>query len=71
MLDLGTIRKNAREEIRLTVETFHGCEIVNARVWYRDTAGEYRPGRQGLAFRLELLGEMLNALGKAGKGVLQ
>jgi hypothetical protein len=62
---LGTIRKNAAEEIRLTVETFRGHEIINIRVWYRDAAGKYRPGKQGLAFRLEQLGEVLDALRKA------
>lgn len=71
MMDLGTIRKNAAEEIRFTVETFKGHEIVNVRVWYRNDLGEYRPGKQGLAFRLELLGEVLDALGKAKKAVLQ
>lgn len=71
MIELGTIRKNAREEIRFTVETFKGVEIVNARVWYLHASGEYRPGRQGIAFRLELLGEVLDALGKARKAVLQ
>ncbi|WP_051294331.1 transcriptional coactivator p15/PC4 family protein [Gemmobacter nectariphilus] len=71
MMDLGTIRKNSREEIRFTVETYKGVEIVNARVWYLDTDGEYRPGKQGLAFRLDLLGEVLAALGKARKAVLQ
>lgn len=71
MMELGTIRKNSAEEIRLTVETFKGVEIVNARVWYRTDGGEYRPGKQGLAFRLELLGEVLDALGKARKAVLQ
>lgn len=71
MMQLGTIRKNSAEEIRLTVETFKGLEIVNARVWYRTDGGEYRPGKQGLAFRLELLGDVLDALGKARKAVLQ
>lgn len=71
MIMLGTIRKNASEEIRLTVETFKGHEIVNVRVWFRDAAGEYRPGKQGLAFRLELLGEVLDSLGRARKAVLQ
>lgn len=71
MIELGTIRKNSREEIRLTVETYKGAEIVSARVWYRDEEGEYRPGKQGLAFRLELLGDVLAALSKARKVVLQ
>ena len=71
MIDLGTIRKNSREEIRFTVETFKGHEIVNARVWYLDDAGEYQPGKQGLAFRLDLLGEVLDALAKARRTVQQ
>lgn len=68
MMELGTIAKNSREEIRLTVEPFHGRQIVNARVWFRTESGEYRPGRQGLAFRLELLPAVLAALGKALDG---
>ena len=71
MIALGTIRKNSREEIRFTVETFKGCEIVNARVWYKDDTGEYRPGKQGLAFRLDLLGEVLDTLAKARRAVQQ
>ncbi len=70
MTPLGTICKDSREEIRITVETFRGCEIVKARVWHRDDTGEYHPGKQGLAFRLELLGEILAALGEAQKAVL-
>lgn len=65
MMDLGTIAKNSREEIRLTVESFKGMDLVNIRVWYRDDAGEYRPGRKGIAFKLELLPEVLTALDKA------
>lgn len=71
MMQLGTIRKNGAEEIRFTVETFKGREIVNARVWFRTEAGDYRPGKQGLAFRLDLLAEVLDALGKARQAVKQ
>lgn len=65
MIELDTIQKNASEEIRFTVETFKGQEIVNVRVWYRADDGEYRPGKQGLAFRLALLGDVVAALRKA------
>lgn len=71
MIELGTIRKNAAEEIRFTVESFRGHDIVNMRVWYRDADGEYRPGKQGLAFRLELLETVLKALGNARSVVPQ
>ncbi|RDW12087.1 transcriptional coactivator p15/PC4 family protein [Paracoccus thiocyanatus] len=68
MTDLGIVQKNTREEIRFTAETFKGHDIVNIRVWYRDDAGEMRPGKQGLAFRLDLLPAVLETLGKARKG---
>lgn len=68
---LGTIRKNATEEIRFTAEAFKGHEIINACVWHRDADGEFRPGKQGLALQLELLGEVLDALSNARKAVLQ
>lgn len=67
MMELGTIAKNSREEIRLTVEPHHGQTIVNLRVWFRGEDGDYRPGKQGLAFRLELLPAVLAALGRALK----
>ena len=55
------IQKNAREEIRITRENFKGNDLVNVRVWYHDGA-EMRPGKQGLAFRVELLPQILDAL---------
>lgn len=68
MTYLGSVQKNTREEIRFTAEIFKGHDIVSIRVWYRDEAGEMRPGKQGLAFRLDLLPAVLEALGKAEKG---
>lgn len=68
MKDLGIIPKNSREEIRITAETFKGRDIINIRIWYSDQAGEMRPGKQGLAFRLDLLPVVLETLAKAPKG---
>lgn len=59
----GAIRKNAREEIRITLDDFKGHQLVNLRVWFDGGNGEYRPGKQGVAFRLDLLPEVLEALG--------
>lgn len=64
---MTTIRKNAREEIRVTVDTFKGQELCNLRVWYED-GGEYRPGKQGLAVRLALLPDLIDALTAAQRG---
>jgi hypothetical protein len=43
------IRKNAREELRLSVDEYHGYPFASFRVWYRDDdSGEMRPSRKGL-----------------------
>ncbi|WP_164555106.1 transcriptional coactivator p15/PC4 family protein [Paracoccus haematequi] len=55
--------------IRITAEHFKGRDIINFRVWYRDDAGEMRPGKQGLAFRAELLPDFMAALSKVHQGV--
>lgn len=60
-MTVATIRKNAREEIRVSVEIFKGQELCNVRVWFSDGV-EMRPGKQGLAVRLALLPELVVAL---------
>jgi hypothetical protein len=66
---LATIRKNAREEIRVTRGDFKGHDIVGLRVWFQDReTGEMRPGKDGLAFRAELVDEIIEALRAAKDG---
>ena len=43
---LGTIRKNNREEIRVTRGEFKRRNVVSVRVWFQDSeSGEMWPGR--------------------------
>lgn len=67
-MELGTFAKSCREEIRLTLDTFKGVELVNIRVWYRSDDGDYRPSKKGVAFKLDLLPHVIEALRKALKG---
>ena len=60
---LRTFTKNARgEEIRVSVETFNGHRILNLRTWYRGEDGQMRPGKQGIALKVELLLDLRQAL---------
>lgn len=45
--------KSSKEEVRASVEEFRGRPIVNIRVFYRDEAGEWKPGKQGLALSVD------------------
>lgn len=66
MSHIASIRKNAREEFRVSLDQVHGLTLVNIRVWY-DADGEMRPGKQGIAVRPEMLPDLLTALGKAAE----
>jgi Transcriptional Coactivator p15 (PC4) len=66
---LATIRKNAREEIRIMRGDFKGHDIIGVRVWFQDRdTGEKRPGKDGLAFRAELVDEIIEGLKAAKDG---
>lgn len=65
MTVVAQIRKNAREEIRISCEDYMGHDLVNLRVFYEDADGDYRPGKKGLAFRRDLLPDIIAALQSA------
>lgn len=64
---IAAIPKNAREEIRVSVDDFQGHRLCNVRVWYRE-GEEFRPGKQGIALRLDLLPQLVDALQLAAQG---
>lgn len=62
---VATLRKNAREQIRVATGEYHGRKIVSLRVFFEAADGEWRPGKGGMAFAIALLPELTAALGKA------
>ena len=56
------VPKNAREVYRLERQLFLGHDLLNIRVFFDDGTGEYRPGKQGIAVRVERLPELLAAI---------
>lgn len=61
---IASIRKNAREEIRVSRDDYRGHDMINLRVFY-DAGDDMRPGKQGVAFKAALLPEILSALRQA------
>ncbi len=65
---IATIPKNGREEIRVALDEFEAGDVMynmfSVQVFYED-GGEYRPGRNGLNVRVELLPAIVAALRKA------
>ena len=66
---IATIPKNQREEIRVALSEFESKgtvhDMVGARIFYDDGAGERNPGRNGLNVPTRLLSKLVAALRKA------
>ena len=59
---IATIRKNATEELRVSLEEYHGRQLVNLRVFFTADDGTKRPGKAGVALRVEALPELRAAI---------
>jgi hypothetical protein len=55
-------RKNAREEVRASLSTYHGYRLADLRVFVEDEAGNWIPTRKGLAVRVEDLPALRDAI---------
>jgi hypothetical protein len=67
---IAQFEKNSKEEVRVSIDDFHGRKLINLRVYYRSSDGEWRPGKQGLALNVERYRDLADALVKVGE-VLQ
>lgn len=63
---VATVPRNTREVIRVTRETYQGHDLVQARVWYRNEAGELCPGK-GISMKAHLASDVADALSRAVK----
>jgi hypothetical protein len=54
--------RNSRETIRVRLDRYNGQVVVDCRSWWRDSAGELRPGRGGLTLSAKHLPALADAL---------
>lgn len=64
---VAVVRKNSREEIRVTRRTWQGHDLVDARVFEfpADGGGDGTATRKGLSLRVETWRELLPVLSEA------
>lgn len=61
---LATLSTGRRHELRITERvTTSGNRVINLRKWYL-ADGEWRPGREGIELRPEVLARVIQAAGK-------
>jgi hypothetical protein len=74
---VARIAKNPTEEVRVSLTSYRGHDLVDIRVFFQDEQGEWRPTKKGVSVSVDSFAElreavvkaeeMLNALPAAGK----
>jgi Transcriptional Coactivator p15 (PC4) len=64
---IATFEKNKKEEVRLSIESYHGRKIINFRVFYKDDTGAWKPGKQGLALAVDRYKDLADAVLQLGQ----
>ncbi len=64
---IAQFEKNKKEEVRLSVGTYHGRKIISIRVFYKDDDGVWKPGKQGLAVSVERYKDLAGAILQVGE----
>ena len=67
---IGSIEKNKREEIRVTLSNFKGHDLVGCRVWFK--AGDsYKPSSKGISVNVRVLPRLIGLLEEAEKKAIE
>lgn len=64
---VAQFEKNKKEEVRVSVGSFHGRQIINMRVYFKDDDGSWKPGKQGLALSVERYKDLAGAIVQVGE----
>lgn len=64
---IATFEKNKKEEVRVSLDTFHGKKLINLRVWFKDDDGTMKPGKQGIALGMDRYKDLAGAVLELGQ----
>jgi len=67
---VGSIPKNQREEVRVTLSNFKGHDLLGARIWYKSGEG-FRPTSKGISVNVKILPELIGLLEEAEKKAIE
>jgi len=63
---LVTFPRGAASEVRVTVNEYKGVTRVDCRVYYLRADGTLAPTQKGVAFKLDEVPDLIEALGRVG-----
>ncbi|MDP2330416.1 MAG: transcriptional coactivator p15/PC4 family protein [Reyranella sp.] len=60
-ISIAEWHKSAGHVVRVSLDEFKGQTYVNARVWYTDANGEFRPSKNGVGLAVRHLPDLIRA----------
>lgn len=61
---VARISKNPTEEVRISLTSYRGYDLVDIRVYYQDEQGEWRPTKRGVSLSVDSFAELREAISK-------
>ena len=62
---VARIAKNPTEEVRISLTSYRGHDLVDIRVFFQDDQGEWRPTKRGVSLSVDSFAELREAVAKA------
>ncbi len=62
---VARIAKNPTEEVRVSLTSYRGHDLVDIRVFFQDEQGEWRPTKRGVSLSIDSFTELREAIVKA------
>ena len=62
---IARIAKNPTEEVRVSLTSYRGHDLVDIRVFFQDEQGEWRPTKRGVSLSVDSFAELRDAVAKA------
>ena len=63
--------KNATEVVRVSLTEYHGRKLIDVRVYYSDSEGQYRPTKKGVSLSVDVYPDFKRALRTLEKILLE
>lgn len=61
----GEFQRNARERVRIGLDSFQGNAVVSIRAWYALPDGSFHPGRDGITLSVKHLATLADGFCEA------
>jgi hypothetical protein len=62
---VARIAKNPTEEVRVSLTSYRGHDLVDIRVFFQDEQGDWRPTKRGVSLSVDSFAELRDAIVKA------